>query len=106
MSISWKGTFQQYAGRLHRLFEGKKEVLIYDYADIHVRMFEKMYNKRLSGYASIGYKAKGESVVQESVDIIFDKNNFLPVYTNDIVNASREILIVSPFVIKKNALFK
>lgn len=101
MPISWKGTLQQYAGRLHRLFEGKKEVLIYDYADIHVRMFEKMYNKRLSGYASIGYKAKGESFAQESVDIIFDKNNFLPVYTNDIINASREILIVSPFVTKR-----
>ncbi|MDP3916116.1 MAG: DEAD/DEAH box helicase family protein [Bacteroidota bacterium] len=104
MPISWKGTLQQYAGRLHRLFEGKKEVFIYDYADIHVRMFEKMYNKRLSGYASIGYKAKGESFAQENVDIIFDKNNFLPVYSNDIVNAAREILIVSPFVTKKRTL--
>jgi len=71
MPISWKGTLQQYAGRLHRLFDGKKEVLIYDYADIHVRMFEKMYNKRLSGYASFGYKAKGESFATESVDIKF-----------------------------------
>ncbi len=104
MPISWKGTLQQYAGRLHRLFEGKNEVRIYDYADIHVRMFEKMYNKRLSGYASIGYKAKGESFAAESVDIIFDKNDFLPVYSNDIVNAAREILIVSPFVTKKRTL--
>ena len=104
MPISWKGTLQQYAGRLHRLFEGKNEVLIYDYADIHVRMFEKMYNKRLSGYASIGYKAKGESFATESVDIIFDNSNFLPVYSNDIVNATREILIVSPFVTKKRTL--
>jgi phosphatidylserine/phosphatidylglycerophosphate/cardiolipin synthase-like enzyme len=95
---------QQYAGRLHRLFEGKNEVQIYDYADIHVRMFEKMYNKRLSGYASIGYKAKGESFAQENVDIIFDKNNFLPVYSNDIINATREILIVSPFVTRKRTL--
>jgi superfamily II DNA or RNA helicase len=71
MPISWKGTLQQYAGRLHRLFDGKKEVLIYDYADIHVRMFEKMYNKRLSGYASFGYTAKGESFATESVDIKF-----------------------------------
>lgn len=104
MPISWKGTLQQYAGRLHRLFEGKDEVQIYDYVDIHVRMFEKMYNKRLSGYASFGYKAKGESFAQENVDIIFDKNNFLPVYSNDIVNAAREIMIVSPFVTKKRTL--
>jgi len=41
MPISWKGTLQQYAGRLHRLFETKKEVRIYDYVDIHVRMLER-----------------------------------------------------------------
>jgi superfamily II DNA or RNA helicase len=104
MPISWRGTLQQYAGRLHRLFENKSEVQIYDYADIHVRMLEKMYNKRLTGYASIGYKAKAGSLVDESVDIIFDNNNFLPVYKNDLVNAVREILIVSPFVTKRRAL--
>ena len=104
MPISWKGTLQQYAGRLHRLFETKKEVLIYDYVDVRVRMLEKMYNKRLAGYASIGYKARGENIAAESTDIIFDKSNFLPVYSNDIVNASREILIVSPFVTKRLTL--
>ena len=62
MPISWKGTLQQYAGRLHRLYENKNEVQIYDYVDIHVRMLEKMYSKRLNGYAAISYKAKGESV--------------------------------------------
>jgi len=79
-------------------------VQIYDYVDIHVRMLEKMYNKRLTGYAAIGYKAKGESITTESIDIIFDKSNFLPVYSNDIVNAAREILIVSPFVTRKRSL--
>jgi superfamily II DNA or RNA helicase len=104
MPISWKGTLQQYAGRLHRLFENKSDVQIYDYADIQVRMLEKMYNKRLSGYASIGYKAKAGSFADESVDIIFDNNNFLPVYNNDLVNAAREIVIVSPFVTKRRSL--
>ena len=104
MPISWKGTLQQYAGRLHRLFETKKEALIYDYVDVRVRMLEKMYNKRLAGYTAIGYKAKGENMPAESTDIIFDKTNFLPVYSNDIISASREILIVSPFVTKRRAL--
>jgi len=98
MPISWRGTLQQYAGRLHRLFESKKEVLIYDYVDIHVGKLERMYNKRLNGYASIGYKAKGEVSAPDSIDIIFDKSNFLPVYSNDIISAEREVLIVSPFV--------
>ncbi len=104
MPISWKGTLQQYAGRLHRLFANKKEVQIYDYVDIHVRMLERMYHKRLNGYATIGYKAKGESSAPESIDVIFDKSNFLSVYTNDIINAAREILIVSPFVTKRRTL--
>lgn len=103
MPISWKGTLQQYAGRLHRLFDGKNEVQIFDYVDIHVRMLERMYNKRLSGYASIGYKAKGDSSAKESLDIIFDKSNFLPVYNSDIIHAKREVLIVSPFVTKKRS---
>lgn len=42
MPISWKGTLQQYAGRLHRLCVNKKEVRIYDYVDIQVKMLEKM----------------------------------------------------------------
>ncbi|NVN92082.1 MAG: DEAD/DEAH box helicase family protein [Desulfuromonadales bacterium] len=104
MPISWKGTLQQYAGRLHRLFEVKKEVQIYDYVDTHVRMLEKMYHKRLNGYASIGYKAKGGGVEADSVDIIFDKSNFLPVYSNDILSAEREILIVSPFITKRRTV--
>jgi len=104
MPISWKGTLQQYAGRLHRLFGSKNEVQIYDYVDIHVRMLERMYHKRLKGYATIGYKAKGESNAVESIDVIFDKSNFLSVYTNDIINAAREILIVSPFVTKRRTL--
>lgn len=104
MPISWKGTLKQYAGRLHRLCEGKREVRIYDYVDIHVRMLEKMYNKRLSGYASIGYKAKAEGFVSEPADIIFDNRNFLPVYQNDVLKAGREIIIVSPFITKRRAL--
>ncbi|MCF6149943.1 MAG: DEAD/DEAH box helicase family protein [Candidatus Kuenenia sp.] len=101
MPISWKGTLQQYAGRLHRLYENKNEVQIYDYVDVHVKMPEKMYGKRLNGYASIGYKIKGESAAAVSSDSIFDKNSFFPVYCNDIVSASREVMIVSPFITNK-----
>ncbi|HQB35889.1 MAG TPA: phospholipase D-like domain-containing protein [Syntrophorhabdus sp.] len=103
MPISWKGTLQQYAGRLHRLYENKKEVRIYDYVDIHVRMLEKMYCKRLSGYASIGYSTRAEDI-GDSVDIIFNKSTFIPVYINDMTSALSEVLIVSPFVTKRRAL--
>ncbi|MEJ2586451.1 MAG: DEAD/DEAH box helicase family protein [Deltaproteobacteria bacterium] len=101
MPISWKGTLQQYAGRIHRLSNDKKEVRIYDYVDIHMKMLERMYQKRLTGYASMGYKAKGEDIVTASPDIIFDKDSFLPVFSNDIACTKKEILIVSPFVRKR-----
>ncbi len=98
MPISWKGTLQQYVGRLHRVCENKDEVQVYDYVDAHVRILEKMYNKRLSGYASLGYKTKGEIIAPESADFIFDRGSFYPVYCNDIANAEKEIFIISPFV--------
>ena len=98
MPISWKGTLQQYAGRLHRLFKTKKEVRIYDYVDIRIKMLEKMYQKRLNGYAFMGYKAKGEEAMDASLDIIFNNENFLPVFNQDVLAAKREIVIVSPFV--------
>jgi superfamily II DNA or RNA helicase len=53
--ISWKGTLQQYVGRLHRLHENKTEVQVYDYADVSVPMLVRMYKKRLAGYAALGY---------------------------------------------------
>ncbi len=101
MPISWKGTLQQYAGRLHRLCENKRDVRIYDYIDIHVPMLEKMYHRRLAGYAAIGYKARADIISDISTDIIFDNATFLPVYKNDLLSAAREILIVSPFVTKR-----
>src|SRR5699024_5810483 len=33
MPIAWKGTLQQYVGRLHRLYKTKEEVRVYDYID-------------------------------------------------------------------------
>ncbi|MCL2034972.1 MAG: DEAD/DEAH box helicase family protein, partial [Oscillospiraceae bacterium] len=101
MPISWKGTIQQYAGRLHRLYDGKKEVQIYDYVDVHVAVLETMYRRRLKGYAAIGYKAKGTPQPFEEVHSIFGNHTFFPVYSADIFAARSEILIVSPFLSKR-----
>ena len=55
MPFSWRGTLQQYVGRLHRLHENKKEVLVSDYSDLLVPMLARMYKKRLAGYSALGY---------------------------------------------------
>ncbi|MCC3372253.1 DEAD/DEAH box helicase family protein [Cohnella sp. REN36] len=53
--ISWKGTLQQYAGRLHRVHQSKQDVQIYDYIDFQVPMLMSMYKKRVKGYQVMGY---------------------------------------------------
>ncbi|GHV72590.1 helicase [Bacteroidia bacterium] len=98
--IAWKGTLAQYAGRLHRDFSDKLNVMIYDYVDIHVPVLERMYHKRLTGYAQIGYKALAANQ-PDNINLIYDANSFVPVIKNDFAETKKKILIVSPFLRKK-----
>jgi len=56
LPVSWKGVLAQYAGRLHRLHDSKKEVIIYDYLDMNVTVAARMYERRMGGYKAIGYE--------------------------------------------------
>lgn len=100
LPIAWKGKVAQYAGRLHREYSGKDEVQIYDYVDIHIPVLERMYHKRLKGYAAIGYRVKVDPAPMVTPDLIYDTKNFYPVYCRDLREAAKEILIVSPFMRK------
>jgi superfamily II DNA or RNA helicase len=55
LPVSWHGTIAQYVGRLHRLYEGKREVRVYDYADLNVQMLSRMFDRRCLGYEAVGY---------------------------------------------------
>lgn len=55
LPVSWRGTIAQYAGRLHRLHDSKREVRIYDYADLNVPMLARMFDRRCRGYVAVGY---------------------------------------------------
>lgn len=61
MPISWRGTLQQYVGRLHRLHDAKRVVRVYDYVDSNVLMLARMYARRLKGYNLIGYTIRDAS---------------------------------------------
>jgi len=56
MPIAWKGTMTQYAGRLHRHHDDKREIRIIDYVDHDVPVLRRMYAKRQRAYASLGYR--------------------------------------------------
>ncbi|MBI5445528.1 MAG: DEAD/DEAH box helicase family protein, partial [Deltaproteobacteria bacterium] len=61
LPISWRGTLQQYAGRLHRRHADKKVVQIYDYVDAEVPVLFRMYERRLRGYRAMGYAVSNAS---------------------------------------------
>lgn len=58
MPISWKGTLQQYAGRLHREHAEKQDVRIYDYVESEQPQLSRMWNKRRRGYRAMGYQIR------------------------------------------------
>lgn len=60
MPISWKGTLQQYAGRLHRESANKEEIRIYDYIESDRPQLARMWKKRKEGYESMGYEIRPE----------------------------------------------
>ncbi|MGD9878570.1 MAG: DEAD/DEAH box helicase family protein [Reyranella sp.] len=56
MPVSWKGTLQQYAGRLHRAQAGKTAVRIIDIVDAGHPVLLRMWEKRRRGYHAMGYR--------------------------------------------------
>jgi superfamily II DNA or RNA helicase len=62
MPISWKGSLQQYAGRLHREHATKTDVRIIDFFDTGHPALLRMWDRRKRGYRAMDYKVV-ESVV-------------------------------------------
>jgi len=56
MPVSWKGTLQQYAGRLHREHASKTDVRIIDFVDAGHPVLKRMWDKRQRGYKAMGYR--------------------------------------------------
>ncbi len=60
MPISWRGTLQQYAGRLHREHTTKTDVRIIDFVDAGHPALLRMWDKRQRGYRAMGYRVLPE----------------------------------------------
>lgn len=110
MPFSWKGTLSQYCGRLHRNFVGKEEVIIYDYVDFRIPVFDRMYQNRLKGYKQHGYTIKPKekdfekSSSTETTSRLFSKEEYLHDFEKDIVNAKSKIIITAPYLSKTETL--
>ncbi|MDR2957645.1 MAG: DEAD/DEAH box helicase family protein [Coriobacteriales bacterium] len=96
--ISWKGRIAQYVGRLHRIYEGKQDVYVYDYVDASIPVLENMYYKRLRSYKSIGYSALVDNGAgsTNSSSVLFGKDEYWAFFKNDCEQSKKEIVISSP----------
>ena len=97
--VSFRGVVEQYAGRLNRDYEGKENVIIYDYVDNHIPMFDNMYIKRLKAYKQIGYElVSGLQTDKQMVNAIYDSDNYSEIYHKDLLDAGKNIIISSPAI--------
>ena len=97
MPISWQGNVEQYAGRLNRDYEGKRDVVIYDYIDSHIPVLDRMYHKRLRAYKQIGFEiCTSPGIEATDTNAIFDSDNYRSIYEQDLLHAEKEIVISSP----------
>lgn len=110
--VSYRGKLEQYVGRLSRSYEGKRQVVVYDYIDAHIRVLEDMYTKRLRTYKKLGFRvvteenAAGSAAAAEMVwrrkeiNAIFDAGNYMEVFEQDLIGAKREVVVSSPQLIR------
>lgn len=95
--VSFAGRLEQYIGRLNRDYEGKKEVIVYDYVDSHIRFFDNMYAKRLRTYKRIGFQLITNVILsKQTVNAIFDSGNYKDVFERDVVEAEKKVIVSSP----------
>ena len=103
MPFSWKGTLAQYCGRLHRNFAGKDEVLIFDYVDFRLPVFDRMYRNRLKGYKQLGYTIKPVSdsgKKEEAPSKLYSADDYKPDFIQDCIDAEKSAIIYSPYLSK------
>ena len=99
MPVSFESIVTQYAGRLNRDYVGKENVIVYDYVDSHIPMFDNMYAKRLKAYKQIGYEVCGGlKSEKQTTNAIFDSENYYEIYRKDLLQADKNIIISSPVI--------
>jgi type I site-specific restriction endonuclease len=102
LPVKSKTTITQYTGRLHRLVQGKSDVMVYDYVDVNIPMLERMYFTRIRHYKAVGYKTLVKEQDGTQINVIFDADEYMSPMLIDIEAAEKEVVIASPFLTGRN----
>jgi hypothetical protein len=94
LPVAYSNIVQQYTGRLHRDYDGKTEVRVYDYIDIHVPTLANMYGKRLKCYAPIGYAQQVTDALESNPqNIVFGPSDYLAALVEDVEAAKSSVVL-------------
>lgn len=94
--VSFSSRLEQYIGRLNRDYDGKKDVIMYDYVDSHIHNFDNMYAKRLRTYKRIGFQLITNHVLsKQTANAIYDSGNYMDIFERDLVEAEKRIIVSS-----------
>ncbi len=94
--VSGENVVEQYVGRLNRDYEGKENVIVYDYVDSHIPKFEKMFSSRIKAYKKIGYElCTGIEGEKQEANAIFDAETYSDIFWQDISEAKKTVVIAS-----------
>lgn len=103
--VSGEPLVDQFLGRINRDYKYKKSAIVYDYVDSHIHYFNNMYKKRLSAYRKIGFDVITNLVDnKQNVDHIYNYNDYLEVFRQDIHESNKSIIISSPQLNEKKVL--
>lgn len=95
--VSGENVVEQYVGRLNRDYDGKENVIVYDYVDSHIPKFDKMYAARLKAYKKIGYElCVNMEGKKQKANAIYDIENYAETYWKDLEEANSAVVVSSP----------
>lgn len=95
--VSGENVVEQYVGRLNRDYDGKENVIVYDYVDSHIPKFDKMYVARLKAYKKIGYElCVNMDGKKQKANAIYDIENYAETYWKDLEEANSAVVVSSP----------
>ena len=95
--VRFEGRLKQYVGRLNRTYQGKKDILIYDYVDSHIHFFNRQYRSRLASYRKEGFRIlSNETADRQNAKFIYDSGHYIEVFERDLMEAETGIVISSP----------
>ena len=90
MPFKFSGKLSQQTGRIHRNYEGKNEVIVYDYVDIKIGMLAHQFQIRLKQYKKENYTTIDEN---EKINLLYDSSNYYDRLYDDVLNAKEVVLL-------------